>query len=108
MSFQEGQPETIDDSHAAPLDPTNKPSSTSNKSKWQPLASADPNPVSEHDPFSLGDSDDEEPKMKEAKADEIKADVDGSKKVESVGESLTKPTSTGVATGSGGTVPKAD
>jgi hypothetical protein len=28
-------------------------------SKWQPLAEVDPSPVGDHDPFSLGDSEDE-------------------------------------------------
>ena len=30
----------------------------------------DPNPVADHDPFSLGDSDDEEVKKKEGKVDD--------------------------------------
>jgi CDK inhibitor PHO81 len=29
------------------------------QSKWQPLATVDPSPVAEADPFSLGDSEDE-------------------------------------------------
>jgi hypothetical protein len=28
-------------------------------SKWQPLAEVDPSPIGDHDPFSLGDSEDE-------------------------------------------------
>ena len=47
---------------------------TGNKSggkKWQPLTSVAPNPESdEHDPFSLGDSDDEEAKTKDIKAED--------------------------------------
>ena len=38
--------------------------------KWQPLAAVDPAPVEDHDPFSLGDSDDEESKKKDVKADD--------------------------------------
>lgn len=41
-------------------------SSGSKQSKWQPLSNIDPSPVAEHDPFSVGDSDDE----KEARAKE--------------------------------------
>ena len=56
--------------------PPGKQAASGNKSsKWQPLSVVDPSPVSplkdEHDPFSLGDSDDErEAKAKEAKSDE--------------------------------------
>ena len=39
-------------------------------SKWQPLSTADPDPVTDHDPFSLGDSDDEESKKKDTRVDE--------------------------------------
>jgi hypothetical protein len=58
VSFQEGPPTEID---------TGKRSSTGGKSsKWQPLATVEPSPVAENDPFSLGDSDDEkETKPKE-------------------------------------------
>lgn len=39
--------------------------------KWQPLTSVAPHPESdEHDPFSLGDSDDEEAKTKDIKAED--------------------------------------
>jgi hypothetical protein len=34
------------------------------------LASVDPDPVAEHDPFSLGDSDDEEAKKKDPKPED--------------------------------------
>lgn len=62
VSFQDGPPEEI-----GTPDPTKRPTSTSNKSKWQPLAAADPTPVSDHDPFTVGDSDDEDSKKKETK-----------------------------------------
>ncbi|KAL8802614.1 MAG: hypothetical protein Q9182_003705 [Xanthomendoza sp. 2 TL-2023] len=74
VSFQEGPPEEIgiQDRPTSPPGPKNKPSSStsSKSSKWQPLASADPDPVADHDPFSLGDSDDEESKKKEVKVDD--------------------------------------
>lgn len=34
------------------------------------MAAVDPNPVADHDPFSLGDSDDEESKKKDLRVDE--------------------------------------
>lgn len=70
MSFQEGPPETIGvQSHPTP-DPSIRPSSGGGKaSKWQPLAAVDPSPF-DHDPFSLGDSDEEEAKKKDVRADD--------------------------------------
>ena len=58
MSFQEGLPAEIDTGRNA--------SSGGKSSKWQPLATVEPSPVADNDPFSLGDSDDEkETKTKE-------------------------------------------
>ena len=72
VSFQDGPPEEIDIHYPKSPDPINRPSSgTGGKSnKWQPLAAVDPTPVDDHDPFSLGDSEDEESKKKDAKADD--------------------------------------
>ena len=71
VSFQEGPPEEIDIHYPRSSDSINRPSSGAGKSsKWQPLAAVDPNPVTDHDPFSLGDSDDEEAKKKDVKADD--------------------------------------
>ncbi|KAL9013825.1 MAG: hypothetical protein Q9173_001501, partial [Seirophora scorigena] len=74
VSFQDGPPEEIgvQQRPTSPPDPTKRPSSgaSTKSSKWQPLASVDPNPVADHDPFSLGDSDDEQTKKKEVKSDE--------------------------------------
>ncbi|KAI4087283.1 MAG: hypothetical protein LQ344_006899 [Seirophora lacunosa] len=74
VSFQDGPPEEIgvQQRPTSPPDPTKRPSSgaSAKSSKWQPLASVDPNPIADHDPFSLGDSDDEETKKKEVKPDE--------------------------------------
>ena len=44
--------------------------STGKTSKWQPLAAVDPSPMGDHDPFSLGDSDDEETKKKDLKPED--------------------------------------
>jgi hypothetical protein len=47
------------------------PNSASKSKKWQPLTSVAPNPEQdEHDPFSLGDSDDDEAKTKDIKAED--------------------------------------
>ncbi|KAJ5714253.1 uncharacterized protein N7483_011434 [Penicillium malachiteum] len=69
VSFQDGPPTEIDTGRNVP--------SGSKSSKWQPLATVDPSPVAENDPFSLGDSDDEkETKPKEqptvAESDQLK------------------------------------
>lgn len=70
VSFQEGPPEEIDDLYRSSPDPTKRPSSSASRSKWQPLAALDPHPVADHDPFSLGDSDDEESKKKDIKTED--------------------------------------
>ncbi|KAL9021353.1 MAG: hypothetical protein Q9185_001464 [Variospora sp. 1 TL-2023] len=74
VSFQDGPPEEIgvQQRPTSPPDPTKRPSSgaSGKSSKWQPLASVDPNPVTDHDPFSLGDSDDEESKKHDFKSND--------------------------------------
>ena len=72
VSFQDGPPEEIDIRYPKSPDPINRPSSGAGgkSSKWQPLAPVDPSPVADHDPFSLGDSDDDEAKKKDVKADD--------------------------------------
>ena len=71
VSFQDGPPEEIDIHYPKSPDPINRPSSGAGgrSSKWQPLAPVEPSPVADHDPFSLGDSDDEEMKKKDVKAE---------------------------------------
>jgi len=70
VSFQSGPPEEIDIHYPKSPIPISRPSSGAGKpSKWQPLAAVDPSPVADHDPFSLGDSEDEE-KKKDVKADD--------------------------------------
>ena len=72
VSFQDGPPDEIDIHYPKSPDPIIRPSSgTGGKSsKWQPLAPVDPSPVADHDPFSLGDSDDDEAKKKDVKAND--------------------------------------
>jgi hypothetical protein len=43
--------------------PKDNPPAAAKASKWQPLSSVEPEPITDNDPFSLGDSEDE----KEAK-----------------------------------------
>ena len=70
VSFQNGPPEEIDDLYRSSPDPTKRPSSSASRSKWQPLAAVDPDPVADHDPFSLGDSDDEDTKKKDLRSED--------------------------------------
>lgn len=85
VSFQEGPPEEIEIGRRASPDPVKRPPSNVGKtSKWQPLSTADPNPVVDHDPFSLGDSDDEESKKKDIRPDDGEKPAQVSEKVEDV------------------------
>lgn len=61
VSFQDGPPEEIKDMYSASPKATPPTTATqgSKASKWQPLATVDPSPVTDNDPFSLGDSDEE-------------------------------------------------
>ena len=72
VSFQDGPPEEIDIHYPKSPEPSNGPSlgSGAKSSKWQPLTAVDPSPVADHDPFSLGDSDDDEAKKKDGKSDD--------------------------------------
>ncbi|KAI4255957.1 MAG: hypothetical protein LQ352_002308 [Teloschistes flavicans] len=74
VSFQDGPPAEIgvQQRPTSPPNLTKSPSSgaSGKSSKWQPLASIEPSPVADHDPFSLGDSDDEDTKKKDVKADD--------------------------------------
>ncbi|KAI0837329.1 hypothetical protein F5Y06DRAFT_86873 [Hypoxylon sp. FL0890] len=61
VAFKEGV-EDIDQYNASPRIPPKDSSATpppGKQSKWQPLSSVDPNPITDNDPFSLGDSEDE-------------------------------------------------
>lgn len=83
VSFQDGPPEEIRDMYSSSPKPatttvqTTGTTTTGKSSKWQPLSSVEPSPVSDHDPFSLGDSDDE----KDAKPITLK-DTEADKKDE--------------------------
>ncbi|KAI1497395.1 hypothetical protein F5X99DRAFT_397078 [Biscogniauxia marginata] len=61
VAFKEGV-EDIDPYEASPRLPPKNSSSTpppGKQSKWQPLSTMEPSPITENDPFSLGDSEDE-------------------------------------------------
>lgn len=71
MSFQEGPPTEIGNLYDASEPAKRTPSTGGRSSKWQPLATVEPSPVGEHDPFSLGDSEDEkDTKPKDHNTDE--------------------------------------
>lgn len=62
VSFQDGPPEEIEDMYSASRtkpSTTVQPPSSTKSSKWQPLSAVEPSPVTDNDPFSLGDSDDD-------------------------------------------------
>ncbi|KIW71721.1 hypothetical protein PV04_03856 [Phialophora macrospora] len=75
VSFQDGPPEEIRDMYSASPKPT---AGATKSSKWQPLQTVDPSPVTDNDPFSLGDSDEE----KDAKIITLKDDKDDGKKAD--------------------------
>ncbi|KAK8211896.1 hypothetical protein IWZ01DRAFT_500692 [Phyllosticta capitalensis] len=70
-----------------------QPSPVSKTKKWQPLTSVAPNPeADEHDPFSLGDSDDEqEAKTKDLKAEDSERLKKAAAETEANGESNKSP-----------------
>ena len=75
VSFQDGPPEEIQDMYSGSQKKstaTTQPTSTTKGSKWQPLSSVEPSPITDNDPFSLGDSDDD----KDAKPITLKDDDD--------------------------------
>ncbi|KAK3078040.1 hypothetical protein LTS18_008591, partial [Coniosporium uncinatum] len=71
---QSGPVDEVDALYRQPTPVNRQPSPGVGKSgkKWQPLTSVAPNPENDDDPFSLGDSDDEE--TKEAKKTDLKAE----------------------------------
>ena len=74
VSFQAGPPEEIGDMYRSGTPPA-RPGSATKSSKWQPLSAVEPSPVTDNDPFSLGDSDDDAA-AKDAKPIVMKDDAD--------------------------------
>ena len=101
VSFVSGPPEEITDARRPSPIPTSRPTSAKS-SKWQPLSAADPSPVVDHDPFSLGDSDDEETR-KEMKIEEGEALRKSSVDVKATGNAAEKEPEASERVGSTGT-----
>lgn len=71
VSFQAGPPEDIDSMYPGSSPASKQQGPGGKPSKWQPLSAVEPSPVAENDPFSLGDSDDDnETRAKDNKADD--------------------------------------
>jgi hypothetical protein len=90
VSFQDGPPEEIRDMYSASPKPA-APTATTKSSKWQPLQSIDPSPVTDNDPFSLGDSDEEkDAKVISLKDDEANATTESDTKKEDEADAQVK------------------
>lgn len=63
VAFKDSHEDIDDPYNASPRVPPKDASSTpppgGKTSKWQPMSTVDPSPITDHDPFSLGDSEDE-------------------------------------------------
>jgi hypothetical protein len=75
------------------------PSSGSKASKWQPLSTVEPSPITDNDPFSLGDSEDEKEISKEKAKDSKLDDSERLKKAaaEAMADSLVEPSKDGAS-----------
>jgi len=101
VSFQGGPPEDMDLYRSSPkVGAKDAAPQAGKQSKWQPLASVDPNPIgeAENDPFSLGDSEDEKESKDRVGGKEIRMDdTERLKKAaaeamaDSIGEPAVKP-----------------
>ena len=92
VAFHDGPPQEIKDLYSGPTKSatsTSPPLGSTKSSKWQPLAAVAPSPVTENDPFSLGDSDDD----KDAKPITLKDDEE---------DQLQKATAQAMSEGIGG------
>ncbi|CCE32792.1 uncharacterized protein CPUR_06657 [Claviceps purpurea 20.1] len=84
--------------------PKDLPSSSGKASKWQPLSAVDPNPITDNDPFSLGDSEDEKEVSKESKHKDKDGKTDDADRVkkaaaEAMADSLVEPSKGGSSAG---------
>ncbi len=68
VSFQSGPPTEI--GGGTSQQPERRPSPAGKHSKWEPLKAVEPSPMTDNDPFSLGDSDDE----REAKTKDVRSE----------------------------------
>lgn len=78
VAFKDGHDDIDDPYNTSPRVPPKDASSTpppgGKASKWQPMSAVDPSPITDHDPFSLGDSEDEK-ETKEKPADKPSKDA---------------------------------
>lgn len=98
MGFKEGH-EEINMYDSSPKVPPkdNPPASGGKASKWQPLSTVEPEPITDNDPFSLGDSEDEK-EVKETKPKETKEDKeDSAAKSDDAAERVKKATAEAMA-----------
>ncbi|KAG6002902.1 hypothetical protein E4U21_002513 [Claviceps maximensis] len=102
VAFKE-EPEEINMYDTSPtVPPKDTPPSSGKSSKWQPLSAVEPNPITDNDPFSLGDSEDEKEPSKEGKTKDTKSDdAERLKKAaaEAMSDSLVEPSKDEVSAG---------
>ncbi|PMB73780.1 CUE domain-containing protein 5 [Beauveria bassiana] len=77
VGFKEGHEEINMYDSSPKVPPKDNAAAASKASKWQPLSSVEPEPITDNDPFSLGDSEDEK-ETKESKPKDTKDDKDNS------------------------------
>ncbi|KAM3506828.1 hypothetical protein MY10362_002156 [Beauveria mimosiformis] len=77
VGFKEGHEEINMYDSSPKVPPKDNTAAASKASKWQPLSSVGPEPITDNDPFSLGDSEDEK-ETKESKPKDAKEDKDNS------------------------------
>ncbi|TQV91702.1 CUE domain-containing protein [Cordyceps javanica] len=97
VGFKEGHEEINMYDSSPKVPPKDSPATASKASKWQPLSSVEPEPITDNDPFSLGDSEDEKD-SKETKPKDNKDNKDGSAtKVDDAAERVKKATAEAMA-----------
>ncbi|KAJ3488394.1 hypothetical protein NLG97_g6206 [Lecanicillium saksenae] len=80
VGFKEGHEEINMYDSSPKVPPKDNAPAASKASKWQPLSTVEPEPITDNDPFSLGDSEDEKEtkETKETKPKDTKDDKEGS------------------------------
>ncbi|KAG5984411.1 hypothetical protein E4U55_004873 [Claviceps digitariae] len=100
VGFKE-ETEEINMYDASPtVPPKDTPPNSGKASKWQPLSAVEPNPITDNDPFSLGDSEDEKEPSKESKPKDTKTDdTERLKKAaaEAMADNLVEPSQNGAS-----------
>lgn len=99
VGFKE-ETEEINMYDASPTVPPKDISPNAGKpSKWQPLSSIEPSPITDNDPFSLGDSEDEKEVSKDRPKDTKADDTERLKKAaaEAMGDSLVESSKVGAS-----------